>query len=121
MPPLLDDIKDKIPEVNPAPAVEGLSKNQSGALYIVSLCIAIPLLAIIVWLAISNVHDTKADKDKAAQACAAQVAALQHYNDSMRTENQQLHDSLTQYKIFQQFNITPGKKQIIIIPKTEAQ
>ncbi|AYD48188.1 hypothetical protein [Arachidicoccus soli] len=120
MPPInpTEIIKDVLPEkLNPEAAVENLSKTQSGALYIVSLCIVVPLLALIIWLAINNANGSKADRDNAAIKYDAQITALQNANDSLRNANQDLHDSLFKTQIINQFNITSGAKQIILTPK----
>lgn len=132
MPPInpIEDIKEVLPDTGAA--TNQLAKSDGGALFTIGIVVLIIAVLILIFTAVKFADPVSAarkeqaeqDRNEYAQTIAdykhtdtIQHNAIAAQADYIRT----LQDSLTQYKIFQQYNITPGKKQIIIIPKTEAQ
>jgi len=108
-----ESIKEILPEkINPQKAVNNLSKNQSGALFIVSMCIAIVLLFIIIFQATISTHDAKKDKATSHLECALQISELRLKLDSVRILNEQLKDSLLEYKLKERYEIIITPKKI---------
>lgn len=120
----MSDIKDVLPidNINPGPAVDTLSKKESGSLIIMFIIIMMVLLAFIIFLALNSNPQCSEEKRmlrEDIEKLQIRISSLEGIEDLIKNENKLLTDSLTRYKLFEQFNATAGPKQIILEPKKE--
>jgi hypothetical protein len=118
---VIDKIKDVLPEkVNPEPAVKELSKNQNGALFIISMCVAVGLLVLVIYMAIHHSTVSRADMKREHAECQTQINALSRKLDSVQHINERLRDSIAEYHVLQRYNVIAGPKELIITKKAQA-
>jgi len=131
MPPInpIEEIKEVLPDTKAATAQ--LAKSDDGAFFTIALVLLIISVIIFLYTAIHFADPVSAARKEQAEQDRkdyAQTVADYKHTDTLQRNTiaaqadyiHTLKDSLMQYKMFQQFNIITGKKQIIIIPK-EAQ
>jgi len=120
MPPNpIESLKDTLPveKIDPQAAVEGLSKTQTGAMNVINTVWSIINIFLFVgcFIYFGNKKDAQKEKDDAKWIPIVQAERKRaDYLDSL---NGAYRDSLTTYRILQQFNVTQGEKRIILIPK----
>lgn len=124
MPPNpINQLKEALPveKIDPQAAVDGLSKTQTGAMNVINTVWSIINIFLFVgcFIYFGNKKDNQKEKDDARWYPI--VMAERQRADSLDNVNQTYRDSLTTYKFMQQFNITQGEKQIILIPKKATQ
>lgn len=120
MPPNpLDQLKDALPveKIDPQAAVDGLSKTQTGAMNVINTVWSIINIFLFVgcFIYFGNKKDAQKEKDDAKWIPIVQ--AERRRADQLDSINATYRDSLTTYRILQQFNVTQGEKRIILIPK----
>ena len=112
----VDNLTNKI---DTKAATDRLSKTQSGALIVLFTAIIVALLGIIIWISVGEKKELKKEKDGAQVECQTAKTQLQNAFDSLRRINENLHDTVVEYRMFRKFNVQAGQKEIIITPKKE--
>lgn len=118
----MEEIKNILPVDNlkTDAAAQTLSKRESGSLIIIFVFVILVLLAFIVYLAL-NANPQCSEEKKALREDIekkdTRITQLERGLDYLSSQNKELKDSITKYEFINQFNQTPGEKQIILSPK----
>lgn len=105
---------------NPNLAGEKLSKTTSGAMFWTGIIVSIVLLPFLVYLAVQLASSGKENCEERIKPYRERNAELIKENASLEIRNHRLDSAnreLEKRDLINQFNITQGKKQIILTPK----
>ena len=110
----VDNLTNKI---DTKAATDRLSKTQSGALIVVFLVVILGLIGALIGVSVGEGKELKKEKQAERLECLTAKTQMQNAFDSLRRINEQLHDTVVEYRMFKKFNMQAGQKEIIITTK----